>query len=59
MRRLMRRLWHAIRHRQLDADLAEEIDFHHALRQRDFDERGLDPKWPGNGCLESPANATG
>ena len=41
MRTLFRRIWHAIRHRRFEAELAEEIDFHRAMRARDLEKRGL------------------
>jgi putative ABC transport system permease protein len=44
VRQFLRRLWHAIRQRQFEADLAEEIDFHGAMKQREVEERGVDPR---------------
>jgi predicted permease len=41
--RLLRRLWSALRHRQLEADLVEELDFRRTMKQRDLEDRGLDP----------------
>ena len=41
MRTLFRRLWHAIRHRRFEAELAEEIEFHRAMRARDLEKSGL------------------
>jgi putative ABC transport system permease protein len=43
MRRLVRRLLYAIRHRRLEADLAEELDFHRDMKQRDLEAGGLRP----------------
>jgi putative ABC transport system permease protein len=43
MRTIIRRAWHAIRRRRLEADLAEEIEFHRAMKERDLKEGGLDP----------------
>src|ERR1700683_4212728 len=42
MRRFLRRVWHAIRHRQLEADLMEEIDCHRSMKQGEFEEQGID-----------------
>jgi putative ABC transport system permease protein len=41
MRPLLRRVWHAIRRRQLDADLTEELSFHYAMKRRDLEDAGL------------------
>ncbi|MBI3493497.1 MAG: hypothetical protein HY047_17205, partial [Acidobacteria bacterium] len=43
MRELLRRAWYFIRQRQLDADLTEEMEFHHAMKQREIEDRGVDP----------------
>src|SRR5262249_34480329 len=43
MRQLLRRAWYLIRHRHFDAELAEEIAFHDALKLREFAEQGADP----------------
>ena len=32
MRQLIRRVWYAIRRRHFEADLAEEIEFHRAMK---------------------------
>lgn len=41
MRSLLRRLRARIRYRRLDADLAEEMEFHRALKQRELERAGL------------------
>jgi predicted permease len=41
MRNLLRRLRARIRYRRFDADLAEELEFHQAMKQRDLKEEGL------------------
>ena len=41
MRDLLRRVWYVIRQRQFERDLAEEIEFHRAMAQRDLEQRGL------------------
>ena len=43
MRQLLRRAWYTIRQRQFEADLAEEMEFHAAMKQRDIEDRGVDP----------------
>src|SRR5579864_5781856 len=43
MRQLIRRIWYAIRQRQLGADLADEIEFHRAMKQREIEKGGVDP----------------
>src|SRR6266542_3101281 len=43
MRRLIRRISYAFRHRQLDDELAEEMEFHRALTRQDLEARGVDP----------------
>lgn len=41
MRQLLRRAWYAIRQRRHEADLAEEMDFHRAMKQRELEDGGL------------------
>lgn len=41
MRSFLRRVWSLARLRRLDADLAEEIEFHRAMKQRELEEGGL------------------
>jgi predicted permease len=41
MRELMRRAMHLLRHRQFDADLAEEMKFHREMVERDLQQRGV------------------
>jgi putative ABC transport system permease protein len=43
MRELLRRAWHLIRPRRLDDELAEEIEFHRAMKQREIEAGGLEP----------------
>jgi predicted permease len=38
---LLRRLWALIRARRLDADLAEELQFHHAMKEQELQRAGL------------------
>ena len=41
--RLLRRLWFALRHRQLDDDLREELRFHREMKQRALERAGASP----------------
>lgn len=41
MRSLLRRLRNRIRYRRFDADLSEEIEFHRAMKQREWEQAGL------------------
>jgi putative ABC transport system permease protein len=43
MRSFFRRAWSALRHRQFEADLAEEMDFHRAMKQPELEKAGLAP----------------
>ena len=38
---LLRRVWYLARLRRLDADLAEELEFHRAMKQRELETNGL------------------
>ena len=44
MRQLIRRVWHAIRLPQFEADLAEEIEFHRAMKQRELADAGVESR---------------
>jgi putative ABC transport system permease protein len=39
--RLLRRVWYLVRLRRLDEDLAEELEFHRAMKQRELERNGL------------------
>lgn len=41
MQRLLRRFWYAIRQRRCEAELAEELEFHRAMKQRELESRGM------------------
>jgi predicted permease len=41
MRNLLRRVWYVVRQRQFERDLAEEIEFHRAMAQRDLERNGM------------------
>lgn len=41
--RIFRRLWVLMRQRRFETDLAEEMDFHRVMKQRDLEREGLDP----------------
>src|SRR5688572_33133 len=40
---LLRRLRHLVRHRSFDTDLAEEMEFHCAMKQQELERAGLEP----------------
>src|SRR5262245_37754541 len=40
MRQLLRRAWYLFRHRRFEADLAEELAFHLAMKQQEMEQRG-------------------
>jgi predicted permease len=42
--RLLRRLWYALRHRQLDDELREELAFHRDMKQQELERAGADPE---------------
>ena len=42
MRYLLRRLWYVMRQRRLEADLAEEMEFHREMTQRELEARSPD-----------------
>jgi putative ABC transport system permease protein len=44
MRQLIRRVWYAIRLRQFEDDLAEEIEFHRAMKERELTDAGADAR---------------
>lgn len=39
MRQWVRRVWYVIRRRSVEAELAEEMEFHRAMKQREIDAR--------------------
>src|SRR5580704_4238689 len=43
MRQILRRAWYAIRQRRFEADLAEEIEFHRAMKQQELERGGWAP----------------
>jgi MacB-like periplasmic core domain len=44
MGQLLRRAWFLLRRRRFEADLAEEMAFHRALKQQGLEEGGLEPR---------------
>ncbi len=58
MRRLLRRLDHLLRQRQMARELAEELDFHRALKQRELESSGLDPEEAGYAARRALGNET-
>jgi len=43
MREILRRAWYLLRQGRRDADLAEELDFHRAMKQEELEQLGVDP----------------
>ena len=43
MRQLLRRAWYLICQRRFEAELADEMEFHRAMKQRELEETGLAP----------------
>ena len=58
MRDLLRRVWYVIRQRQFERDLAEEIEFHRAMAQRDLERRGISPEAAGSAARRLLGNTT-
>lgn len=56
MRTLIRRAWYAIRHRRFEADLAEEMEFHRAMKQRELETTGATPAKAGIGARRALGN---
>jgi hypothetical protein len=47
MQPLLRRVWNLIRQRQLEADLTDEMKFHREMKQRELEQRGVEPTEAG------------
>ena len=58
MRELIRRAWYVLRQRHFEQDLAEEIEFHRAMAQRDLEAHGLDHTEAGQAAHRLVGNAT-
>ena len=58
MRKLLRRLRHLLHHRQIAEELAEEIDFHRALKQRELEEKGFGPQEAAYAARQALGNET-
>ena len=56
--RFLRRLHYLFRQRALEAELAEEMELHRAMRQRDLEARGLDPQDAAAASRRTLGNAT-
>ena len=56
MRDLFRRLRHALKRDRFEADLAEELEFHRAMKQRDFEDAGLETREAGYAARRSLGN---
>jgi predicted permease len=58
MAKLLRRLVYLLQQRRIDAELAEEIEAHRAMRQRDLEARGAAPDEAGYGSRRALGNVT-
>src|ERR1700730_8536248 len=58
MRTLIRRVWYVIRQRRFEADFAEEIEFHRAMKQGELEGRGIDSKEAGFAVRRALGNIT-
>jgi len=58
MPELLRRLWYLIRQRRRERELAEEIEFHRAMTQRDLERNGVSRADAGPAAQQLLGNAT-
>jgi hypothetical protein len=58
MRQLLRRIWYVIRQRQLESDLAEEMDFHRDMKEWEFRRSTVDSVGAGLAVRRELGNAT-
>ncbi len=58
MRTLLRRVKHWIRRDRLDADLAEEIELHRAMRQARLEASGVPPDEAAHASRRAVGNVT-
>jgi len=58
MLRLIRRILASRRYRRIEADLAEELEVHCAMRQRDFEAAGLTPEEAAHASRRALGNLT-
>ena len=56
MRVLVRRLLHALKRDRFEADLAEELEFHRAMKQKDFEHQGLKEREAGYAACRALGN---
>ena len=56
MREFFRRLLHALKRDRFEADLTEELEFHRAMTQRDFEDAGLERREAGYAARRSLGN---
>jgi putative ABC transport system permease protein len=56
MGELIRRLLHALKRNRFEADLAEELEFHRAMKQRDYEHEGLDGRAAGYAARRALGN---
>jgi len=56
MRELLRRLRHAVKRGRFEADLAEELEFHQAMKQRELESQGLERRDAGHAARRAMGN---
>ena len=56
MRELIRRVLHTLRRDRFEDDLAEELEYHRAMKQRDFEQAGLDAREAGYAARRALGN---
>ena len=58
MLKLLRRIGYALRQRNVDADLSEELEFHRAMKQTDLERRGMPQRDAGYASRRALGNTT-
>src|SRR5437867_1102462 len=58
MRQLLQRVWHLLRQRRVETELADEMEFHREMKQQELEQRGVDPIEAGFAARRSLGNAT-
>ncbi len=56
MREFIRRVLHTLRRDRFEDDLAKELEFHRAMKQRDFEQAGLDARGAGYAARRALGN---
>ena len=58
MRVLIRRLWHLLRLSSIEADLAEDMDFHREMKERELARLGTSPAETASAARRALARTT-